>query len=71
MSFLTPKEVAERIGVSESHVKNMIRDGRLPGYKFNGTRYRIEETDFNQWLEEQKLPYADKQNNDNMEDLEQ
>lgn len=71
MSFLTPKEVAERIGVSESHVKNMIRDGRMPGYKFNGTRYRIEETDFNQWLEQQKLPSADIQNNENMEDLEQ
>lgn len=69
MSFLTPKEVAEKIGVSESHVKNMIRDGRLPGYKFNGTRYRVEEADFKAWLEDQKIfPSEETVNNLSMED---
>ena len=67
MSFLTPKEIAEKIGVSESHVKNMIRDGRLPGYKFNGTRYRVEEADFNLWLENQKI--ISNENNEFMEEL--
>lgn len=55
MSFKTPKQIAEIIGMSENHVKNMIRSGELPGYKFNGTRYRVEESDFQSWLENQKL----------------
>lgn len=69
MSFLTPKEVAEKIGVSESHVKNMIRDGKLPGYKFNGTRYRVEESDFNEWLKSQRIPQTEESNTDNMEEI--
>ena len=55
MAFKTPKEIAKIIGMSENHVKNMIRSGELLGYKFNGTRYRVEESDFQAWLENQKL----------------
>lgn len=40
--FLTPKDVAQRLGVSERTVHNMCADGRLPHTKV-GRQYRISE----------------------------
>jgi len=41
---ITKKEVAERLGVCETTVYNMTKDGRLHPFKVNGsTRYSLRE----------------------------
>ncbi|WP_363321156.1 helix-turn-helix domain-containing protein [Paramuribaculum intestinale] len=41
---MTKKEVAERLGVCETTVYNMTKDGRLHPFKVNGsTRYSLRE----------------------------
>ena len=47
MRFLTATEVAERLGVTPSRVRAMIRAGRLPATPF-GKAYMIKESDLSQ-----------------------
>ena len=35
LQVLTPEEVAEMLGLSESHVKRLLRDGELKGFRIN------------------------------------
>ena len=44
---ITKKEVAERLGICETTVYNMTKDGRLHPFKVNGsTRYSLREVNF-------------------------
>lgn len=36
MTLLTTREVAERLGVSQSWVLRRVRDGRMPGFRLGG-----------------------------------
>jgi len=38
---LLPKQVAERWGCSEKHVRNLIRDGKLGHFRLGGRLLRI------------------------------
>ena len=55
MEYLTVKDIAERLRINRNLVVNEIRAGKLPAVMF-GRRggYRIEEKDFNEWLEKKK-----------------
>jgi excisionase family DNA binding protein len=49
---LTPKQVRSLLGISLSHVYNLLRDtvDPMPHYKI-GITYRIDEDELNDWLE--------------------
>lgn len=53
IDFLTPKQVALFLNVTEYTVYNYIKSGILKAYKF-GKTYRINRTDFEQFLEQSK-----------------
>ena len=50
MSYLTPEEVAHRLGVTPKTIREHLRDGRIKGEK-NGGRWRIEESEFARHLQ--------------------
>jgi len=47
--LLTPKEVAERLGVSLETVGSYLRAGKLPGQKV-GALWRTRERDLNEYI---------------------
>jgi excisionase family DNA binding protein len=50
-SFYTVNSLAKRLAVTTKTVKNMIRDGEIPSYKFRGIR-RIDKADVDSYLAE-------------------
>lgn len=47
--FLTVPEVARRLRMTERHVRLMLAEGRMPGYKPMGW-WRIDRGEFEAWL---------------------
>ncbi len=46
--FLTTEEIAKRLKVKEFTVRDWIRKGELPAYKF-GKSYRVKKKDYEEW----------------------
>lgn len=53
LDFLTPKQIANLLSVTEFTVYNYIKSGLLKAYKF-GKTYRINRSDFEQFIKESK-----------------
>ena len=53
MSYLTPKDLAQRYQVSERQVTHLARIGYLPGIKIRKL-WRFKEEDLQEWEERQK-----------------
>ena len=49
MAILTEEEVAEKLGYSTSQIRNLIRKGKLKGYKF-ASSYRVSEDDLQEFI---------------------
>lgn len=49
--LLTPKDVAERLGVHLYTVYGLLRSGRLPGFRLN-THWRIKREALNNFMKE-------------------
>ena len=49
MAMLSVSEVAEKLGYSTSQIRNLIREGKLKGYKF-ASSYRVEEEDLKEFI---------------------
>ena len=49
MAMLTVAEVAEKLGYSTSQIRNLIREGKLKGYKFAAS-YRVNEDDLQEFI---------------------
>ena len=49
MAMLTVAEVAEKLGYSTSQIRNLIREGKLKGYKFESS-YRVNEDDLQEFI---------------------
>ena len=52
--FHTTQEIAERMRVTPKTVRGWITDGRLGAIKF-GRVYRVRDTDFNDFLDQQTV----------------
>lgn len=49
--FLTPEEIAKVLRKSEDTVTRLLRQGKLPGYKVEGS-WIVNKKDFDNWLAE-------------------
>lgn len=47
--FLTPEDIAKTLKKSEDTITRWLRQGKLPGYKTEGT-WIINKADFEEWL---------------------
>ena len=56
--FLTVKQVAETLAVSEQTVKSYIRQGELPAFRVGLRGYRISPSDLQAFIEKRKQPPA-------------
>lgn len=45
---MTPKEVADYLGMAESTVLQWLREGKLPGYRF-GYRWKVKRAELETW----------------------
>lgn len=54
LDFLTPKQVAQVLNVTEFTVYNYVNKGLLKGYKF-GKTYRINRKDFEDFMKQSKM----------------
>jgi excisionase family DNA binding protein len=52
--YLSAAEVAERFGITETTVREWLRDGKLVGVKI-GSTWRVKETDLDRYLESQRV----------------
>lgn len=50
---LNPREIGARLGLSPRSVHELLKTGRLPGYRV-GRLWRVNEADFEAWVEKQK-----------------
>lgn len=60
MDFLTVKEVAKELRLHEETVKQMLRAGQMPGYKF-GNVWRIDKDEYEAWLKQRRNQYRPSQ----------
>ena len=49
MAMLTVAEVAEKVRYSSSQIRNLIREGKLKGYKF-ASSYRVNDEDLKEFI---------------------
>jgi excisionase family DNA binding protein len=54
MKLLTPKQVAERLGVCRASVWRYIRKGKLKAIKYTARNFRIEELELKKFLKKHK-----------------
>ncbi len=47
--FITPEEIAKTLRKSEDTVTRWLRQGKIPGYKAEGT-WVVSKKDFDDWL---------------------
>lgn len=47
--MLTVSQVAEKLGYSTAQIRNLIREGKLKGYKF-ASSYRVSEEDLKEFI---------------------
>lgn len=59
--FLTPDEVATKLRLTEDSVTRMLRQGKMPGYKIEGS-WRIDRQEFEEYLKAKRNTRADKKN---------
>jgi excisionase family DNA binding protein len=57
MSYLTPKDLAQRYQISERQVTHLARIGYLPGIKI-GKLWRFKEEDLQEWEKRQKVEWV-------------
>ena len=48
-NLLTVSEVAKKLGYSPTQIRNLIREGKLKGYKFSSS-YRVNEDDLHEFI---------------------
>lgn len=60
MGFLTVKEVATELRLSEETVKRLLRKHEMPGHKF-GNEWRIDRTEFEEWKTQRRNQYRPSQ----------
>lgn len=48
--FLTPADVAKKLGISKTTVLFLMKDGRIPYVKVSKRTYRIPEETLEEWL---------------------
>lgn len=58
-TFLTLEEVAKKLKISERSVIALIKNGQLKGFK-PGKVYRIRESDFNAFVEQEIQRFQEK-----------
>jgi len=56
MEYLTVEEVAQELKYSIETVKRMLRENRMPGYKF-GNEWRVDKTEYEEWKKQRKNRY--------------
>lgn len=59
--YLSPKELAQAIGVSESSLKRWADDGRIRGYRTAGGHRRIDITEAVRFIRDSAMPVRDPQ----------
>lgn len=52
--YLTVKEIAEMLSVTDHYVRQLIASGKIPAIKI-GTIYRVNEVEFKAYLEKAKV----------------
>jgi excisionase family DNA binding protein len=52
--FLTLAEIAKRLKIKEFTVRDWVRKGQLPGYKF-GKTYRVKKKDYEEWEKKRRM----------------
>jgi excisionase family DNA binding protein len=51
---ITVEQVAEKLGVSDRTIRNMIKDKRLKAFRVGQRQWRIDQADLDAYVEEQK-----------------
>lgn len=51
--MLTVEEVAQKLRMHPDHIKRLLRAGRMPGYKIEGS-WRVKQDELEQWVEDRK-----------------
>lgn len=51
--FYTPDEIARKLRLTEDSVTRLLRQGKMPGYKIEGS-WRIDRKDFKEYLAQKK-----------------
>lgn len=51
--YLTPRQVAQELGVGESTVLQWLREKRLPGYRF-GYRWKVKKAELENWKNQRR-----------------
>ena len=59
--YLSPKELAQAVGVSESSLKRWADDGRIRGYRTAGGHRRIDITEAVRFIRDSAMPVRDPQ----------
>jgi excisionase family DNA binding protein len=54
-SLLDIPAVAVRLGCSESYVRRLVQERRIPFVRLAGTRIRFEELKLDLWLDDQRV----------------
>lgn len=54
--YYTPEEVAEMLTIAPESVARLLRQGKMPGYKFGGS-WRIDKQEFARYREAQRNKY--------------
>ncbi len=52
-TYMTLKEVAELLKISERSVYRLAKDGKLPGFKPGGGAWRFRRSDVEAWVDDQ------------------
>lgn len=53
--LLTPIEIADRLHMHPSSVRNLIRSGAIPGFRPGTREIRVDEDDFNKFLDSRRI----------------
>jgi excisionase family DNA binding protein len=57
-TYLTPEEVAQRLQLHVQTVKRLLRQGKMPGYKIEGS-WRVYPEELRDWLKQRKNKQAE------------
>ncbi len=58
--YLTPEEVAEKLKLHPDTVKRLLRQGKIPGVKIEGS-WRISISELNAYLDQQRKKHQERQ----------
>lgn len=56
MILLTTKQAAEKLGLSYSHLKNLLSKKEISCYRFFGRTVRFSEEDLDNWIKQHRVP---------------